>query len=861
MHSESFRRARGLRWLCALAVGVVAVVAFAAETVPTDVQIPGTQPVGTDVPPNLTSSSNCGCHDFNPAPGVPEESVPYRGWSGGMMAQSGRDPLFWATVAVAEQDFLPGTGGVGDLCLHCHSVKGWLEGRSTPTDGSGLNAATDAEGIMCEFCHLLTDPDQPNSIPNPPEGNYNEEQNGDFVAYDEITGDGYYGGAQYVLNNGETRLGPYTDPAARHDVIPSSYHRDARLCGTCHDVSNPAVGDLAHNHGALVALPGASSGVVNGPVGDKAAMNNPPETYGIVERTFSEWVSSGLDTLRVNDFPSLPDAVLRTPGGALERAYQAALWGTCSASGDLCNIDANCPSAETCVTFTADYQAPMVSPAAAGDPRYYTCQTCHMAATGGDGANQGRGNKWDNSDPWDRDIRPDLPKHDQTGMSYWVQKVVQYQDQKGTLRFGVGLTASEIAAMDAAMLRTEGHLRSAAHLAATQVGDDLEVTVTNLTGHKLISGYPEGRRMWLNVRWYNDADVLIAEDGEYGELRDDNDNPVTVQDLDGATWTVRTLLDGDSTKVYEAKPGMTQEWGSTLMALGYPGEMVLEWDPETHLPAHTLQELAAESPGEIYHTFHFVLNNAVDRDNRIPPFQMDFDEAERRNALPIPVEQYGNPGSGGVYDHFDRVYFEVPSQATRADVRLFYQATSWEYIQFLWKQPTSAPAPTSTFLANEGLHMLDAWLNVRTDPADPSTNMAPPFEMTMASAAVTSTLAVPGEASTQDNAVDQMRASRGTGNLVDLQYTPACDAADHTIFYGDLLDVAGYVYAGSTCAAGTSGSASFDAGTGNVFFLIVANNGIEEGSYGRDDGFVERPEASGVGVCDLPQNLLGVTCE
>ena len=69
----------------------------------------------------------------------------------------------------------------------------------------------------------------------------------------------------------------------------------------CHDVSNPAVVDLAHNHGAMVPFPGTWSGVVNGPVGDKAAMNNPPETYGIVERTYSEWVSSDLDTLRVND--------------------------------------------------------------------------------------------------------------------------------------------------------------------------------------------------------------------------------------------------------------------------------------------------------------------------------------------------------------------------------------------------------------------------------------------------------------------------------------------------------------------------------------------------------------------------------
>ncbi|MDH3284384.1 MAG: hypothetical protein OEQ13_06550, partial [Acidobacteriota bacterium] len=544
-----FGRVRHARWMpvaLATCLLIAWIAVLAAETVPTDVQIPGTQPAPTDNVPTLNSTSNCNCHDFAPVDGQPLESVPQYGWEGGMMANAGRDPLFWATVAVAEQDFLPNDGGVGDLCLHCHSVKGWLEGRSVPTDGSGMDPNTDAEGIMCEFCHLLTNPDQPNSIPSPPEGVYVEEQNGVFVAYDETTGEGYYGGAQYVVNSGGTRLGPYSDPSARHDVIPSSYHRDARLCGTCHDVSNPAVGDLAHNHGAMIPLPGSSSGVLNGPVADKAAMNNPPETYGIVERTFSEWVSSGLDTLRVNDFPTLPDPILKTPGGALDRAYQAALWGTCSSSGDLCNVDENCGGSETCNHITADYQQPMVTPAAAGDPRYYTCQTCHMSAVGGKGANQGRGNKWDNSDPWDRDIRPDLPAHDQTGMSYWVQKAVQWQDQQGTLRFGTGLSGDQIERMNAAMVRSENHLKSAGHLAAAQEGNNLEVTVTNLTGHKLITGYPEGRRMWINVKWFDAGDALIHEDGAYGELSHDG-TPVTVQDNGAVTWTVRSIVDPDST--------------------------------------------------------------------------------------------------------------------------------------------------------------------------------------------------------------------------------------------------------------------------------------------------------------------------
>ena len=52
-------------------------------------------------------------------------------------------------------------------------------------------------------------------------------------------------------------------------------------------------------------------------------------------------------------------------------------------------------------------------------------------------------------------------------------------------------------------------------LATAERGSSLTVTgntvrVTNLTGHKLISGYPEGRRMWLNVQWFDAAGQLMA---------------------------------------------------------------------------------------------------------------------------------------------------------------------------------------------------------------------------------------------------------------------------------------------------------------------------------------------------------------
>ena len=44
--------------------------------------------------------------------------------------------------------------------------------------------------------------------------------------------------------------------------------------------------------------------------------------------------------------------------------------------------------------------------------------------------------------------------------------------------------------------------------------------ITNLTGHKLPTGYPEGRRMWVNVQYLDAEGAVIDEIGAYGETQD-----------------------------------------------------------------------------------------------------------------------------------------------------------------------------------------------------------------------------------------------------------------------------------------------------------------------------------------------------
>lgn len=616
-------------------------VAYAALTVPTDVHQPGTQPLEVR---NLESPDKCdNCHG-----GYSTTTEPAHNWRGSMMAQATRDPLFWATVAIAEQDF----DGAGDLCLRCHTADGWLAGRSTPTDGSGL-LATDADGVTCDLCHKLTNPD-------------NSEWSG-FQVYPFVANNGtlpavgYYGGGMYSIWPGTDKLGPYRDATARHQSMPSQFHRRSELCGTCHDVSNPVVGDLAHNNGRQpTSAPVAASGIPGGPVTGKAAFRNFPYQYGIVERTFSEHMSSALPATRVSSYAALP-AELKA--GAIKAAYEGAL--VAGRGGD--------------------YED--------GSPRYFSCQTCHLRPITGQGCNKNPA------------VRKDLPLHDMTGGNYWVPDAIQYLNARGLLRIGNGLTSVQLAALNDGRTRALKQLSSAASLSIS--GNTLRVV--NLSGHRLISGYPEGRRMWLNTKWYDAQGTMLREDGRYG--------PLTVS-INGNPRQVKTLLSpaDPNTRVYEAHHGMTQEWASQLLALGQSPSLPLSFDRATGAVTRTLGDLGAQAPGTYAETFHFALANTVVADNRIPPYGFGYDEAARRNALPAPATQYGNPGPGGTFNHWDQIDLNPPDGAAYATLDLLYQPTSWEYIQFLFLANTR----TVAFLADEGANLLDAWLN---------TGMAEPYVM------------------------------------------------------------------------------------------------------------------------------------
>jgi len=143
---------------------------------------------------------------------------PVFSWQSSMMSQAARDPVYRASLTIANQDI----EGVGEFCWRCHSARGWLEDRSTPADGSALNRE-DMHGVSCDVCHRLIDPlsdEAAKLIKDVPPG---------------------YGNAMMVADPANMVRGPYenTRGAMPHLTRKSEYHASGNLCATCHNISNP----------------------------------------------------------------------------------------------------------------------------------------------------------------------------------------------------------------------------------------------------------------------------------------------------------------------------------------------------------------------------------------------------------------------------------------------------------------------------------------------------------------------------------------------------------------------------------------------------------------------------------------------
>nr|MEE4269685.1 FlgD immunoglobulin-like domain containing protein [Candidatus Krumholzibacteria bacterium] len=485
-----------------------------------DFDMPGTQPFGAGTLEE-PSTSCVVCHgNYDP------DAEPYHAWQGSLMAQAMRDPLYLATLAVAN-DAVPGSG---DLCLRCHTPGGWSEGRSFDTTG-GMLTATDYQGVQCDFCHTMVDPHYVEGV-SPPE-------DAAILADLEQLPPAHANG-QFVLDRNPSKRGPYDDAVASHQTTTSDFMLSSNLCGTCHDVSNPAF------------VAGSEPGVYEVQALDAAHPDGDPRNMFPVERTFSEWSVSAYAS-----------------GGV----YQP--------------------------QFAGNKPDGIVS----------TCQDCHMADVTGVGCSEAGA-----------PTRSDLGFHDLTGGNTFVPDILP--------DFYPGEV--DPAELQAGKLRAEALLSLSAtmELSSTLVdgAPGVNVRLYNQTGHKLPSGYPEGRRAWIHLVARDAEGQVVFESGHY----------------DAVTGV---LSHDDAARIYEIKPGISSRLAPVLgMPMGP--------------------------------SFHFALNDTVFKDNRIPPRGFT-------NAAFVAIQ---SPPVGHSYEdgeYWDDTAYALPGDARSVEVAFYYQTTSKEYIEFL----------------------------------------------------------------------------------------------------------------------------------------------------------------------------------
>jgi MYXO-CTERM domain-containing protein len=261
-------------------------------------------------------------------------------------------------------------------------------------------------------------------------------------------------------------------------------------------------------------------------------------------------------------------------------------------------------------------------------PSGQTCQDCHMPRTP-----DARGCTY-NAAP----LHDELPRHEFAGGNTFIPLVLA--GEFPALGRAENFEATRLAALD--MLRQKSADLEVMVPGSVVAGKpvSIRVRVTNRTGHKLPTGYTEGRRMWLHVTARAGGAEPILESGKYDEVLAD-------------------IVPDERIKVYEAVHGIHGKGPS----------------------------------------FHFVLNNMIVKDNRIPPlgFVPAIDTAPAGASFEMLP--------GGTLANWDDTFYvaDIPSTVSgmlTVTAELFYQTSSREYVEFLKDANTTNDA---------GQKMYDLW--------------------------------------------------------------------------------------------------------------------------------------------------------
>ncbi len=534
-------------------------------------------------------------------------------YMGTMMANSMRDPLFNAqfAISVAGYDYLQAQGVsshggefAADFCIRCHSPNAWQGGRSG-FEGDGVTSA-------------------------------------------------------------------FTPGVYDHN---HSFDMEGVMCDTCHRTTD-YVGNVSPSRFRTPGQPDNSQLVISQATGKRGPY---PGTYSYGHAGGTTGYGAHVGPVTGTFVPPVAHMPPTQPGSAVSPAHDTehgANLGESTFCGSCHNITQ--PESGHAIerTYTEWLNSAYSDP---NSPDHQSCQDCHMPAQ-----SNAMGCTLAGLDPlygpWNK-VRSALRQHEFVGGNAWIPQILKLMypqvdlpwtsgnNFQGGYHFG---PPSRNQLYDTVTTRAINKLKESADVDLTASEPtpgtiSAAVTVTNLTGHKLPTGYVEGRQMWIQIEALDAAGTPFWQSGT----------------LDANS----ELIADPQLKIYESKHGMNYP------ALGLYGE-----------------------------TFHFALNNITVKDNRIPPKGATLIKgiggtgAYDPNLAPWP--------EGGLYpdnQHWDTTLYQIPVPAgvtrpIKVRATVLYQTSSFEYIDFL---ANGGDGIVSTTPHPDAITLRNLWLSGHPAPAVP----------------------------------------------------------------------------------------------------------------------------------------------
>lgn len=621
----------------------------------------------------------CGaCHGGT----IDQQAGHFANWAGSAHANAFRDPIFRANQQIVNQTVLNLTGedGAGNVCVRCHSPNAWYSGRTDPNlagmadTSNAINSivlSTDGEGILCEFCHRTIggvemqradlDPNDP--VWNMMAGISDWPHTGAAYPQGPVAGNPY-GDATFQINDGMTYGGKYPGTA-------EIYFSDIPLAGTnytgqAYGVYPPGwqlPGGIDASGQPAFAPDGSVPLHFEAPIGPP---QNPDGSYNYQGQAFSpEHTTFEGDFIRTSEF--------------------------CGGCHDLTIPVLNHGMPEQ-RTYT-EWRYSSFGDGVGGDDQ--RCQDCHMPTQKHEYADDIPVSL--NADPvlsgwfpYAKDRNPNggtaFHKFQGSNRELPMMMSILYPEVDlevigavtgNDVRIFPGMLSSRDTMWTRAQRNAEVEMLEAVKLdvlsAPVEVSPgiyEVQVQVTNESGHRIPTGYPDGRRLFvsLTVADANGAPVYVS--GYYDEAAAQlYDDPTSLQLDDRALTNVIDATVDNQVMIYEKRTGsLDAGTGNYVMSVN-------------------------------------LINTTVLFDNRIPPAGFTYAD-------------YSAAGTKFV------TYDDPTTKAPREDFGRYPDGQNWDVITYRFAAP-SGSALTASATAYWQTHTREFMEHLRTESAALGLNVRP----------------------------------------------------------------------------------------------------------------------------------------